>query len=97
MIERGGDFPRRRLQKFRLLAQPDRFDDVSGDTCGKSSGNGFNFREFWHASSVYSADKEKGGRKKGRAYTAENAEIAEIFLFLGFSVDSACSAVKELG
>jgi hypothetical protein len=41
------------------------------------------------------------GRKKlaaeKKTFTAENAEIAEVFLFLVFSAHSARSAVKEFG
>ncbi len=37
------DFLRRRLQRFGLLAEPNRFDHVAGDTLVKTAGNGFDF------------------------------------------------------
>jgi len=35
--------------------------------------------------------------QEGRSFAAEDAEIAEIFLFVVFSAYSACSAVREFG
>ncbi len=32
-----------RLQRFFLLAEPDRFDHVSGNPLGEAAGNGFDF------------------------------------------------------
>jgi hypothetical protein len=53
VLERGGDFPRRGLQRLRLLAQPDGIDYIAGDTFSQPAGNGFNFGKFGHASLVY--------------------------------------------
>jgi hypothetical protein len=55
VLQRGGDFPRRGLQRFRLLAQPDGFDYIPGDTSGQPAGNGFNFGEFGHAVRIQDA------------------------------------------
>lgn len=49
LLQRGGDFCRRRFERLFLLAQPDRFDSVSGDSLGKTAGDGFNFGEFRHS------------------------------------------------
>src|SRR5271166_2359759 len=40
---------RRRLQRLRFLAQPDRFDNVAGNTLVETASNGFDFGEFGHS------------------------------------------------
>ena len=48
VFDGGGDFRARRLERLRLLAEPDGFDDVAGDAGGESAGDGFDFGEFGH-------------------------------------------------
>jgi hypothetical protein len=40
----------RGLQGLFFLAEPDGFDDVSGDAFGEAAGDGFDFGEFGHVS-----------------------------------------------
>src|SRR6516162_8620651 len=53
LFEDGQDVLRRRLQRLGLLAQPNRLDDIAGDTLVQSARNGFYFREFRHRLLVY--------------------------------------------
>ena len=48
VFERCGDFCRGGFQGFFFLAEPDGFDDVSGDAFGEAAGDGFDFGEFGH-------------------------------------------------
>ena len=52
VLERGGDFARRRFQRLALPAQPDGFDHIAGDAPCQSAGDGFYFGEFWHVISL---------------------------------------------
>jgi hypothetical protein len=48
VFEGRGDCRRGRLQRLFLLAQPDRFNDLSRDPFGKAAGDGFDFGQFRH-------------------------------------------------
>jgi len=40
------------FQRFGLGSKPHRLDDVASDAAGQATGNGFNFRQFWHEISL---------------------------------------------
>ena len=47
-LEDRSNYPRRRLQRLRLPAQPDGFDYLSRHPPGEAAGNGFDFGELGH-------------------------------------------------
>ncbi len=48
LCEGRGDFGWGRLQGLFFIAEPNGFDDVSGDALGEAAGYGFDFGEFGH-------------------------------------------------
>src|SRR5258708_16698312 len=66
-LEGRGYFPRRRLQRLRLLPQPDGLDDISGKTTRQSPRNGFNLRQLRHTLLVYKARRGRGFASGGLA------------------------------
>src|ERR1700678_2204059 len=94
VLERRGDFRRRRFQRLWFLAEPDRFDDVAGDALVQSAGNGFNFREFGHDRSVYL--EGSGALAKRQSVHRRARGGTETFISRLWSGYSACPAVREL-
>ena len=50
VFEGCSDFRSRGFQELFFLAQPDGFDNVSGDMLGEAAGDSFDFGEFGHGS-----------------------------------------------
>ena len=92
-LKDGGDFLRGRFQWLRLLAQPDGFDHIAGDTLRQAAGDGFHFREFGHAFSVYKVTHGKRAlavgnllvlqRHDGSAVAAECGHLLNVAVGLG--------------
>src|SRR5260370_1235074 len=59
VLEGGSDVERGRLQRFRFVAEPYGFNDVSRNSGGQPTRDGFNFRQFGHALSVYKGKHEE--------------------------------------
>src|SRR5207248_5904853 len=48
VLQNSGDFPRWRLQRLRLIAQPNRVDYIARHPLVESARDGFNLRKFRH-------------------------------------------------
>src|SRR6266404_380618 len=57
VFEGRGNCRRGRFQGLFFLAQPDRFDDVSGDSFGEAACNGFDLGEFGHGIDLLTSTK----------------------------------------
>src|ERR1700675_3304786 len=53
VLQRRRDLGWRRFHGLRLGAEPDRLDDISGDTFVQSTGYSFDFGQFGHGRLVY--------------------------------------------
>jgi hypothetical protein len=67
LLERRGDFGCGRFQRLFLPAQPDGFNDISGNALGEAAGDGFDFGEFGHGFEIASQHEQPPGYSPGNS------------------------------